>query len=272
MLELPEAITLARQINENISGKRIVAATANHTPHKFAWYTGDPSDYSARLAGKTIGNAVAYGGHVAIAADDMTIIVSTALRWHRPDERLPKKHQLLLKLSDRSALTATIQMWGALLCVANGEDYGMFDIKAAMSKPSPLTAQFDQSYFSSLLHEGTANLSVKAFLATEQRIPGLGNGVLQDILWKAGIHPRRKVSTLSAKEKQNMYDAIKSVLQEMTHLGGRDTERDLFGNPGGYVTVLSKNTVGTACPVCGNRIKKETYLGGSIYFCGFCQA
>lgn|GEM_PF-2077218 len=30
----------------------------------------------------------------------------------------------------------------------------------------------------------------KAFLATEQRIPGLGNGVLQDILWTARIHPK----------------------------------------------------------------------------------
>jgi len=277
MLELPEAAVLARQINENISGKRIIAATANHSPHKFAWYTGDPADYGGRLAGKTIGTAVAYGGHVAIAADEMIIIVSTGLRWHRPDERLPRKHQLLLEFADGTALTATIQMWGVLLCWRNGEDgedkdNEMFDATVAMKKPSPLSAQFDRAYFDALRKDSAANLSAKAFLATEQRIPGLGNGVLQDILWKACIHPKRKMSTLSAKEAQAMYDAIKSVLLEMTDLGGRDTERDLLGNPGGYVTVLSKNTIGTACPVCGNRIKKESYLGGSVYFCDFCQA
>lgn len=33
-------------------------------------------------------------------------------------------------------------------------------------------------------------LTAKAFLAAEQRIPGLGNDVLQDILWDAGIDPR----------------------------------------------------------------------------------
>ena len=272
MLELPEAVVLARQINENISGKRIISATANHSPHKFAWYTGDPTDYNERLAGKTIGTAVAYGGHVAIAADEMIIIVSTGLRWHRPEERLPQKHQLLLELDDRTALTATIHMWGVLFCLRDGEDGGMFDIAAAMKKPSPLTMQFDRTYFDALLQDGATNLSAKAFLATEQRIPGLGNGVLQDILWKARIHPKRQMSTLSAPEMRNMYDAVKSILREMTELGGRDTERDLFGNFGGYVTVLSKNTIGTACPVCDNRIKKETYLGGSVYFCDFCQA
>ena len=35
--------------------------------------------------------------------------------------------------------------------------------------------------------------SAKAFLATEQRIPGLGNGCLQDILFRAGLNPRKKL-------------------------------------------------------------------------------
>ena len=53
--------------------------------------------------------------------------------------------------------------------------------------------------------------------------------------------------------------------------GGRDTERDLFGCFGGYKTRLSKNTVDTACEICGGTIKKEAYMGGSIYYCGGCQ-
>jgi formamidopyrimidine-DNA glycosylase len=53
--------------------------------------------------------------------------------------------------------------------------------------------------------------------------------------------------------------------------GGRDTETDLYGQPGGYKTVLSKNTAGTACPKCGTMIIKEAYMGGSIYYCAGCQ-
>jgi formamidopyrimidine-DNA glycosylase len=57
----------------------------------------------------------------------------------------------------------------------------------------------------------------------------------------------------------------------MTAKGGRDVQLDLYGHPGGYVTKLSKNTVGKPCPACGARIEKAAYLGGSIYFCPRCQ-
>jgi formamidopyrimidine-DNA glycosylase len=57
----------------------------------------------------------------------------------------------------------------------------------------------------------------------------------------------------------------------MAAKGGRDTEMDLFGRPGGYKTVLSKMTVNKPCPKCGTPIKKESYLGGSIYYCAKCQ-
>lgn len=106
-------------------------------------------------------------------------------------------------------------------------------------------------------------LSIKAFLATEQRIPGLGNGVLQDILWKAKIHPKRKINTLKDENKEVLYSKIKAVLSKMAELGGRDTEKDLHGNNGGYKTMMSKNNIGSFFISCGGIIKKENYLGGS---------
>lgn len=86
------------------------------------------------------------------------------------------------------------------------------------------------------------DISVKALLATEQRIPGLGNGVLQDILFNARIHPKRKVSTLNEIEKVQLFGAMKSTIAEMIEGGGRNTEKDLFGIWGSYKMILSKNT------------------------------
>ena len=57
----------------------------------------------------------------------------------------------------------------------------------------------------------------------------------------------------------------------MAFEGGRDVERDLYGNPGGYKTILSKNTLNNPCPRCGSEIVKQAYLGGSVYFCTGCQ-
>jgi formamidopyrimidine-DNA glycosylase len=64
---------------------------------------------------------------------------------------------------------------------------------------------------------------------------------------------------------------VKTTLSAMATQGGRDTELDLFGHPGGYKTILCKNTVNKPCPVCGITIKKEAYMGGSVYYCEKCQ-
>jgi formamidopyrimidine-DNA glycosylase len=271
MIELPEAVVLAKQIRQVLSGRQIREAMANQSPHKFAWYTGDPLEYNRRLAGKRIHHAAAFGGHVEIKADDMILVISTPIRYHPKGEILPARHQLLLKMDDETAVTCTVQMWGVLACFDQNESSGIPDYPIAKQKPSPLSDSFDHAYFDGLFDEHTAGLSAKAFLATEQRIPGVGNGVLQDILWSARIHPRQKMACLSRKEISAMYRATKAVLKKMTDRGGRDTERDLFGCPGRYQTILSKNTVGKPCPVCGTIIKKEPYLGGSIYVCEGCQ-
>lgn len=272
MIELPEAVVLARQIAKTVTGKRISGVVANASPHKFAWYTGDPAHYPSRLKGKAIRAAAAYGNHVEIQTDGPRLVISTPIRYHVKGEAPPKKHQLYLEFEDHTAISCTVQMWGALLCLPAGETDGLPDYQIAKQKPSPLTEAFDQTYFNALVDDTTRKLSAKAFLATAQRIPGLGNGVLQDILWMARIHPKRQVGELSPKEIKAMYNAVKRLLAAMTAQGGRDTERDLFGCPGGYQTRLSKRTVNTPCPVCGTTIRKEPYLGGVIYYCAGCQS
>ena len=131
---------------------------------------------------------------------------------------------------------------------------------------------FSPEYFLGLINADSAQKkSAKAFLATEQTIPGLGNGVLQDILYHTHIHPKKKISGLTDKERENLFYQIKETMNDIYHLGGRSTESDLFGANGKYVACLSKDTAGMACPRCGETIAKENYLGGSIYYCRGCQ-
>lgn len=48
------------------------------------------------------------------------------------------------------------------------------------------------------------------------------------------------MATLGERELDALFGAVKSTLAEMTAVGGRDTEKDLFGNSGGYKVILSK--------------------------------
>jgi formamidopyrimidine-DNA glycosylase len=271
MIELPEAVVIAQQITETLGGKQIAHAVANASPHKFAWYTGDPAEYNDRLAGKVIGKGTGVAGSIEFEAGDMLLAISAPIRYHAEGEKPPKKHQLLLEFADGTAISSSAQMWGGFFCFPAGEKGGFPDYDIAKAHPSPLTDAFDRAYFATLFDDKTPKLSAKAFLATEQRIPGLGNGVLQDILWTARIHPKHKMGELSESEIDAMYNAVKHVMAAMTAQGGRDTERDLFGQPGGYKTILSRNTVDTPCPACGTVIRKEPYLGGAIYYCSECQ-
>lgn len=272
MLELPESTTAAQQLNDTISGKTICRVIAGYSPHKFAFYYGDPAGYDSLLCGNTVGVSTGIGGMVEIEAGNRRIVIGdgAALRYFPDAEKAPEKHQLLLIFEDGSSLVASVQMYGFLLAFAEG-DYDDKYYRAAHQKPQPLSSAFDRLYFESLRTEQTAKLSAKAFLATEQRIPGLGNGVLQDILFHARIHPKRRLETLSESEYDGLYHALRATLADMTAMGGRDTEKDLFGHIGGYQTILSKKTLGTPCPVCGTPIQKAAYLGGAIYWCPVCQ-
>ena len=273
MIELPEAVNLAKQFTETIKGKKVKEVVAGYSPHKFAWFHGDPADYGSRLSNKTIGAAESHGGMVEVAVDDLNLLFAdgVALRFLETNAKRPSKHQLLIDFEDGTALSASVQMYGGMWCFKTDEfDSPYYDV--AREKPSPLTNDFNSDYFDRMINDPEIqNLSTKAFLATEQRIPGLGNGVLQDILYNAGIHPKRKVETLKDEEKEFIFNSVKSTLKEMTEQGGRDTEKDLFGESGGYRTKLSKNTLNSPCPACGGRIIKQAYMGGSIYFCSGCQ-
>lgn len=277
MLELPESNNIARQLCDTITGKIISYAEAGHSPHGFAWYFGDPAGYDALLSGKRIGTSRARSGLVEIEAEDCRIVVGdgVSLRYYQELKKVPARHQLYIEFDDRTALVGTVQMYGGMWAFREGENDNPFYLVAG-EKPSPLSKEFDYDYFAALRNEKTSKLSAKAFLATEQRIPGLGNGVLHDILLLAGIHPKRKMDKVSEEEFRKLFDTVKQVLTDMTEKGGRDTEKDLFGNPGGYTTRLSKKTYRkgdnlSPCPICGNPIHKESYMGGSIYYCGHCQ-
>lgn len=272
MLEIPEAKILADQINNTLKGKVIKNVIAWQNPHKFAFIVDDPREYGNLLLNKEIIGARAFGSWVEIAIGDAMFAVSEGTRLFYTEEKkkIGKKHQMLFEFDDDTYLVASVQMYGGFICAKSGSYHDGYYM-VAQEKSDVLSDTFTMKYFMTIVDECADKLSVKAFLATEQRIPGLGNGVLQDVLFHAKLHPKRKLSSISDEEYQLLYKSIKDTLQEMYSKGGRDTDKDLFGNLGGYQTKMSKHTKDLPCEICGSIIKKESYMGGSIYFCPGCQ-
>ena len=270
MLELPEVLSFSKQFNRTTAGRRIRAVLPPSKPHKFCWFAGDPADYDIRMRGAVVTSASGFGSQLDLLLDNgLALCVSDGVNLRfLPGGEATSDYQLLIRFEDGSALVFTVAMYGGI--VLHDESYDNPYYQKSKAAVTPFVDAFEP-YFRALFLASKPTLSAKAFLATEQRFPGIGNGVLQDILLNAGIHPKRKIGSFTPEDETRLLESTIGTLREMTELGGRDTEKDLFGNPGGYRTKLSKNTLAFPCPLCGGTISKEAYLGGAVYYCDHCQ-
>jgi formamidopyrimidine-DNA glycosylase len=276
MIELPEAVALSRQINATLKGKTIAECVRGNAPHKFAFYNRPPEEYAALLPGLAIGAAYDQGSMILVPAEP-----GYALCWGGGGERiifhpnastLPPKHQFLLRFRDETYLTVTVQMWGSAqlydqASVPLNKNFYGFDMI------SPLSEGFSEGYFLNLfsyLPEGSKD-SIKFFMISKPGVWGVGNGYLQDILFRARLHPRRRALETSLEERRELYRVTTQILRAAVEAGGRVSELDLFGRPGGYVKILDSASAGQPCPVCGTPIEKISFLGGASYLCPICQ-
>ena len=275
MFELPEYITLARQINETVTGKTIQRGALGNSPHKFVWYNRTHEEFAALTAGKTVGQAHVRGRWLFIPLEPGYVLLlgecGGRLLYHPPGARLPGKYHLWLTFTDGSALTAMTQMWGAMELYEAGREQERQYVKGM--RPTPVEPAFTFDYFASLIAELRTGekRSVKALLTQEQLIPGLGNAIAQDIMFRAGLHPRHPLGDLSEAQERALYDAIRATLDAAIVGGGRDDEFDLHDQPGRYKRLMASRAVGQPCPTCGAAIEKIQYLGGACYFCPRCQ-
>jgi len=138
---------------------------------------------------------------------------------------------------------------------------------------TPISDEFTYERFEQLLedYEEKDKKSIKYFMISGPGVLGIGNSYLQDILFRAKIHPKRLVADINDEECRGLHGAIRETMKKAIELGGRYDERDLYNNPGRYIRILDSKAKGNPCPACGTTIEKIQYLGGASYFCPGCQ-
>lgn len=279
MIEMPEAATLARQMNAELTGKTIRCFARGTQTHKFLWLNRPVEDYETTLPGKIITGAGYYGRSLYLYMGEENMLwwgdAGGKILYHAPDERLPAKYHLMWEFSDGSHLSYALQMWGAVKLLGAAE---FNERPHAETGLPPLHPDFTFERFDAMLdgYPEKTSKGIKGFLvATGYAVPdpinGLGNAIVQDILFHARLSPRRKIPEMAPAERQRLYEAIQTTIAKAIELGGRYDAFDLYGNPGGYVRLMDSKTVDTACPNCGACIQKISYLGGACYLCPECQ-
>jgi formamidopyrimidine-DNA glycosylase len=274
MLEMPEVVTIAQQMQATLTGKTFQRFSRGVLVHKFLWLSKTAEEYDAILSGRQISGASSYGRSIFLSVGEEHMLwfgeLGGRILFHPQGQPLPAKYHLRWDFADDTAMTYTLQMWGFVKLLEkpklDTEPYARVGIP-------PLSERFTLERFNQLLDEypEKTKKGIKGFLVTSQHVNGIGNSYLQDILFRAKIHPTRKIPTLTADERKRLHTAIQSTMAEAIKLGGREDERDFFDHPGRYHRLMGNQTVGQPCPDCGTTIIKISYLGGACYLCPVCQ-
>jgi formamidopyrimidine-DNA glycosylase len=141
--------------------------------------------------------------------------------------------------------------------------------------PEPLEKQFTITNFKLRIFK-KPNGKIKTVLMDQSIIAGIGNIYSDEILWRAGVHPERKVSTLKESELKLMFKAIKETLAKGIDFGGDSMSdyRNINGLPGKFqLHHEAYRRTGEKCrkPHCKGIIKRIVVNGRSAHFCSIHQ-
>jgi formamidopyrimidine-DNA glycosylase len=270
MPELPEITVIARQMNKETAGKRIANIEARQPKN----LNMPVQEFTKIAKGKTINGVSSVGKWIFIKLGPAYYMLinrgmNADLLYFAPDRKLPKKYQFKLTFSDKTGFTVQFQWFGYIHLVPE-KNLNRHKLTVQLGI-SPIDEEFTLEHFRNLLDNKKAG--IKSFLIDQKNVAGIGNVYIQDILFKARLHPNRKISTLSQKEINALHSAIQSILNHSIQLGGLAYEKDFYGQKG-KLTInefLVGYKTGKPCPACKTPIEKIKTGSTSSYICPKCQ-
>ncbi|MEK7403939.1 MAG: bifunctional DNA-formamidopyrimidine glycosylase/DNA-(apurinic or apyrimidinic site) lyase [Acidobacteriota bacterium] len=259
MPELPEVETIARALAPRLRGRRILQARF-FSPLIVA---GRPKDIRTRIEGRTIRGLRRRGKFLLIEFDDgpaLTIHLGMtgALLW----DGTPGPHTRALFTLDGGRLVYDdIRQFGR---IASGAG------RLARLGPEPL--DISAAELAALLARRRGR--IKPLLLDQRFLAGLGNIYADEILFRAGIHPRAVAARLSAARVRRLHKAMREVLQAAIADRGSSISDyvDADGRQGSYqLKHRVYRKTGQPCPVCQAKIKRVVVAGRGTHYCPRCQ-
>ena len=140
--------------------------------------------------------------------------------------------------------------------------------------PEPLGNAFDEPYLVEKLSQ--KNTPIKTALLDQRIVAGLGNIYVCEVLFRAGVNPKRKAGALSKPRVASLVPIIRDVLSEAIHAGGSSLKdyRQADGELGYFQHGFQAyDRAGHACqkPLCGGEIIRIVQSGRSTFYCPKCQ-
>ena len=265
MPELPEVESVRRQLDPELSGRRVLDAWWDPIP-------AIPRQFLdlGRVVGRTI-QSVGRRGKFLIAPldEDLELIMHLGMTGSFSFDLDDPYVRARLDLDDSRALTfRDVRRFGRMAVVDAGK-YENIPTLAQLG-PEPLSDEFDPDVFAAAV-AGT-NAPIKPYLMSQRPVAGVGNIYADEALWLARIHPlSRRVGPRRARA---LHAAIREVLAAALEREGT-TFRDYrmvdgaSGRNAGFLAAYGR--AGMPCPRCTTPLKKIVLGGRGTTYCPGCQ-
>ena len=134
--------------------------------------------------------------------------------------------------------------------------------------PEPLGEDFSPQDFYQRLH--TRHRQLKPLLLDQKFLAGLGNIYTDEALHLARLHPNQISANVSPQGAENLWHAIRLVLQEGIRRNGASIDWVYRGGDFQNSFRVYQRT-GLPCPVCGTAIVRKVVGQRGTHFCPVCQ-
>ena len=267
MPELPEVETIARGLNQRIAGDVIESVWLGSKPEPLK---SPAAKIAATLESSRILGVRRAGKHIVF---DLESNGSRSAQWI---VHLGMTGSLLVLPRGAELEKHT----HAILQLASGRElrfvdprrFGRLSVIEQFSAPGAEPLEISADAFARLFRG--RKTPIKSALLNQKLLSGVGNIYADEALFRAGIRPRRRASSLTREELKRLHSVLKKVLKQAIRLGGSSISDYVDSNGDEGFFQLKHRVYGREaepCLVCRTPVKRMVIAGRSSHYCPKCQ-
>jgi formamidopyrimidine-DNA glycosylase len=287
MPELPEVETVARQLDPELSGRRIERLEVLDG----RWSRPAPPErLGEAVSGATIHGLGRRGKYLLLALDgERTLVMHLRMTGNlvlvEGEDVIDPSEGRRLYEGERSASARHLR---ARFTLDDGREVWFTDPRrfgeAQLVEDDKLDDRFVRLGIEPLSEEFTAaaigkmatnrTAPLKSFLLDQSGVAGVGNIYADEALYRARLHPLSPAGSMKPEHHEALRDAVVAALEAGIDNGGSsiDDYRDGRGEKGAMQDEFLVHTrAGEPCPNCETTIVRIVVGGRSTYYCPNCQ-
>jgi formamidopyrimidine-DNA glycosylase len=242
------------------------------TVRRIAWHPSarifrgiDPDAWENALTGARLLSSAAHGKQMLFRFNRACLglhLGMTGKLHAAPPDFEPGKHDHLVLFQKSQALVfSDFRLFGRVLFQEGPGEPVWWTARP----PDLLSAAFTKAALADFLAR-RKSAPLKAVLLMQERFPGIGNWMADEILWRARLLPSRRSGTLSEQDVNILWKNIRAVCREALRIVGKD-----FSDPPDSWLFPHRWTKGGACPRCGLDLRRAEVGGRTTCWCSHCQ-